>query len=115
MVIQKEGCSDLTVRTAKTFLQRLKGLLFTDSLPEHTGLLLENCNSIHMFGMRYALDIVFVDQNFRICKIVKNLKPWHIAVCLRARHTIELPAGTIEKYQFAIEDQFSSKKNQLFK
>lgn len=104
MVIQKKGCPDLTVRTADTFLQRLRGLLFTDFLPEHTGLLLENCNSIHMFGMRYALDIVFVDQDFRICKIVKNLKPWHIAGCLRARHTIELPAGTIEEYQFYVRE-----------
>lgn len=102
MVIQRKGCPDLTVRTANTFLQRLRGLLFTDSLPEHTGLMLENCNSIHMFGMRYALDIVFVDQDFRICKIVKKLKPWHIARCLKARHTVELPAGTIEEYQFQI-------------
>ena len=102
MVIQKEGCPDLTISTADTFLKRLQGLLFTDSLPEHTGLLLKNCSSIHMFGMRYALDIVFVDKDFRICKIVKNLKPWHIAGCLKARHTIELPVGTIKGYQFQV-------------
>lgn len=100
MIIQKKGCPDLTVRKADTFLQRLRGLLFTDSLPAHTGLLLENCNSIHMFGMRYALDIVFVDKRFRICKLVSHLKPWHMAGCFKARHTIELPAGTIEEYQF---------------
>lgn len=111
MVIQKEGCPDLMIRTANTFLQRLRGLLFTDSLPEHTGLLLENCNSIHMFGMRYALDIIFVDQNFRICKIVKNLKPWHIAGCLKARHTVELPAGTIVEYQFRVGDLIQQPKN----
>lgn len=111
MVIQKKGCPDLIIRTAKTFLQRLKGLLFTDSLPEHTGLLLENCNSIHMFGMRYALDIVFVDKEFRICKLVPNLKPWHIAGCLKARHTVELPAGAIAEYWFRVGDLIQQPKN----
>jgi len=90
---------------AGSFLERLRGLLGTSALELHTGLLLTNCRAVHMFFMRYALDIVYVDADFRIVKIVSDLRPWYISGCCKARHVIELPAGTVETYGWQIGDK----------
>lgn len=87
---------------AGSFLERLRGLLGTQTLAAHTGLLLTDCHAIHMFFMRYALDIVYVDADFRIVKIVSDLRPWHISGCCKARHVIELPAGTVKTLDWRI-------------
>jgi uncharacterized membrane protein (UPF0127 family) len=47
-----------------------------------------------MFFMRFAIDVVFVDKARTIVKIVPNLRPWRIAMALRAKSALELPAGT---------------------
>lgn len=92
----------VTVFIASSFWEKLCGLLGTDSLAAHTGLLLRNCRAIHMFGMRYAIDLVYVDKEYRIAGLVREIQPWHMSFCLRARHTIELPAGTIEELSLQI-------------
>ena len=87
---------------AGSFLERLRGLLGTQTLAAYTGLLLRDCHAIHMFFMRYALDIVYVDADFRIVKSVADLRPWHISGCCKARHVIELPAGTVKTLDWRI-------------
>jgi len=78
---------------AGNFAARLIGLMGKKSLPCGAGLLITKCNSIHMFFMRFAIDAVFVDKAMRVVKIVPGLKPWRVASCSEARHTLELPAG----------------------
>ena len=96
--IHSEGKPDIDIYVADTFMGRLKGLLGTKSLAEHTGLILVNCNSIHMFFMKYPIDVVYVDEDYTIVKLVENLKPGRINLCFKAKHTIEFPVGTINKY-----------------
>ena len=69
---------------ADTLLSRLKGLLGTDSLPAGQGLLIKPCNSVHMIGMKYAIDVVFVDSQFAVLKTVSCLKPYSLAICWQA-------------------------------
>jgi uncharacterized protein len=87
----------LTIFIADTFWTRLKGLLGTTSLGEVQGLLLCNCNSVHMIGMRYALDIVYLDKAGLILKVVENLKPWQISCCLKAQDTLEIKSGMVHR------------------
>lgn len=82
---------------AKNSLARMKGLLFTDCLPTGAGLLLEGTKSIHMFGMRYAIDVLFCDSSGLVLKCVENLAPWRMAACWHSQLTIELPAGTSKR------------------
>jgi len=89
---------NINIVIADTFWERLVGLLSTKKLEPYTGLLLSGCHAIHMFGMRYALDIVYIDEDCNIIKIVENLHPWRISGCHNAIHTIELPVGTIQQY-----------------
>lgn len=79
---------------ATGFFQRLRGLIGKRSLPEGYGLLIAPCNSIHMLFMRFPIDAIFIDKDFRIKKIVANLPTWFgFAFCLEAWAVIEMNAG----------------------
>ncbi len=81
-------------RVAETFVQRAKGLLGTDSLPNGEGLFIRPCNSIHMFGMRYAIDAVFVDRDLKVVAVLHSIKPGRMSrIYGRAHSCLELPAG----------------------
>lgn len=74
---------------------RIIGLMFRKA-PKGDGLLLEPCNSIHTFFMRYALDIVFISKKNEVVKIIRNIKPWRMTfVYFKARKTLEVPAGNL--------------------
>lgn len=90
-------CRD--IRVAGGFVQRMKGLMFRESLADGCGLYIPRCNSIHSFFMRFKIDAVFVDRAFVIVKIIENLMPWRITgFNWGARGVIELPAGTCSRY-----------------
>ncbi|SDF21964.1 DUF192 domain-containing protein [Sporomusa acidovorans] len=83
------------VKVADSFLARLVGLLATSSLPTGAGLLIKPCNSVHTLGMRYPIDVIFVNEAHRVLKIVAGLKSGRMSAQPGARYVIELPAGTI--------------------
>ena len=60
----------LDVEIAKNFFSRLRGLMFRQKLETGRGLLLAPCDGVHMFFMRFAIDVVYLDKNFCIKKIV---------------------------------------------
>jgi uncharacterized protein len=83
---------------AGTFLSRGKGLMFSPPLPDGGGLVIEPCNSIHMFFMRYPLDVIFTDKEGCVVFMYKGIKPWRMGRIVQgARRAIELPEGTIER------------------
>ena len=90
--------NEIEVMLADSFLTRLAGLMFRRKLPPATGLLLVPCNSVHMCFMRFAIDVVYIDKEYSIIKVVKNLKPWlGLSVCSRAWATLEMTAGEAER------------------
>jgi len=97
----------IDLRVADTFWSRLRGLLGTSSMPAGQGLLITPCNSIHMFGMRYALDVVFLDKNLQIIKLLHALSPGKTAYCPGSAHVLELPAGILADSLTKIGDQLS--------
>lgn len=93
------------VRVAKKFLSRLKGLLGTKSLPAGEGLLIVPCNSIHMFGMKYPIDCVFLDDQYKVVGLVENIAPGKMSrVFGQAKQCLELPAGVIASSSTAMGD-----------
>ena len=81
------------VRVASTWLARAVGLLATPRLDDPAGLWIVPFNSVHTCGMRYAIDVVFVDGAGGVLRVVPMLKPWRMAACRGARATLELRAG----------------------
>lgn len=100
----------LEIKVADTFWLRLKGLLVTRQLPVTQGLLLKQCNSIHMFGMLYALDIVYLDKQGFILKLVENLKPFQISCCWKAQDTLEVKSGMIKQAGWKIGEKLKWQK-----
>ncbi|MEL4395172.1 DUF192 domain-containing protein [Shewanella algae] len=89
----------------RSFWQRARGLLGKPPLLEDEGFLFSDCRAIHMFGMRYALDIVFVDGDLKICKLAPNLAPWRMAYCANAEHTLELASGSVGRLELVLGQQ----------
>jgi uncharacterized membrane protein (UPF0127 family) len=69
-------------------------LLGRDSLAAGSALILAPCSSIHTFFMRFPIDVAFVDREGVILRIAADLRPWRIALALRAFAVIEMPGGT---------------------
>ncbi len=60
---------------ADTFLRRLIGLLNRDSISDQEGMLFPKCSAIHTIGMRFPIDVIFMDRSQRIIKILPNFPP----------------------------------------
>jgi uncharacterized membrane protein (UPF0127 family) len=92
---------------ADTPLSRMRGLLGRSELEEGEGLLLRPTNSVHMFFMRFPIDVVFLDRELAVRKIVERLRPWRMAGCRGARAALELPAGTAGRTGITVGERLS--------
>lgn len=70
---------------------RLLGLAHLDHAQVGAGLLIPHCSSVHTFGMRFALDLVFLDGNGRPCSVRRAVPPRRLAWDRRASAVLELP------------------------
>lgn len=99
--IEKRPTGELVageVWAAMAWRERLRGLLGKDSLLDGQGLWLVPCWSVHTFGMRFPIDILFMDKANKVLALHENVSfsrivigPWH------THSTVELKAGTSEK------------------
>lgn len=80
-------------RHAATFRARLGGLLVLPPLQEGEALLLDPCRAVHTFGMRYPIDVVFLDGAGHVLRIVPRLGPGRLAICAGAVRVAELKSG----------------------
>lgn len=76
---------------------RMRGLLGRDGLEPGTGMLIDRTGSVHMFFMRFPLDVVFLDRDRRVVRIVRGLRPWRLAAARKAVAALELPAGAADE------------------
>lgn len=100
-----------SVQVADSFVCRAIGLLGKSHLSSGHSLWIKGsrwmgCNSIHTWFMRFAIDVVFVDQNLKVKAVYKNLPPWRMTIPVRgAQSVFELPAGTLSTIQTEVGDQ----------
>ena len=81
---------------ADGLFKRMKGLLGKKELKPGQGIILKPCNSVHTFFMHFPIDVIFVDKNNTVVKIIPFLAPSSISgVYFSAHRCFELPAGTI--------------------
>ena len=72
------------------------GLMFRSTLPAGEGIAIHPCNSIHMFFMRFPIDVAFVNVEGKVLHICDSIKPWRVSrVVFGAKTAIEMPAGTL--------------------
>lgn len=74
--------------------ERLKGLLGRKDLPKGSAMHIHACSSIHTFCMQFALDLIFLDSDSRVVKVIRHLKPYRIAFGgLKADSVMEMQSG----------------------
>ena len=84
------------VRTASTFLSRFVGMLGTDAIADGEGLWIVPCRSVHTLGMRYPLDVAFLDARGVVVGILEGLPPNRVGRVFRdARGALELRSGIL--------------------
>ena len=89
---------------------RRKGLLGRSGLPAGEGLWIVPCESVHTFGMKFPIDLVYLDRKKKVKKVTSGMAPWRLSACLSAHSVIELASGTIHTTQTRPGDtlEFSS-------
>ena len=93
------------VEVAVTRRDRRKGLLGRAGLDPASALIIAPCFSIHTMFMRFDIDAVFVDEDGRVVKVVRDMTPWRIAVDATAHAVVELPAGTLRDRRLNVGDR----------
>jgi uncharacterized membrane protein (UPF0127 family) len=71
----------------------MRGLLGRDGLEPGSGMLIDRAPSVHMFFMRFPIDVVFLDRDRKVLSVRHELRPWRVAGARGAVAALELPAG----------------------
>ena len=95
---------------ADTSAKRRTGLLKHSKLAPGEGLWIAPCESVHSFGMKFAIDVIYLDRKKRVRKIRKEMVPWRLSACLTAHSVLELPVGAIEASHTQQGDQLEFEK-----
>lgn len=78
------------VPLAETLAARLLGLALLKRGRAGPGLLIPRCRSIHTVGMRFALDLVFLDRHGAVVEHRRDVPPFRLARCPGAASVLEL-------------------------
>ena len=82
----------MDVEIARSRLRRLAGLAFRRA-PPAGGLLIPRCRSVHTFGMRFAIDLVWLGPGGRVVRVDRGVPPRRVRSCRAAIEVLELGAG----------------------
>jgi len=90
---------------ADSFFTRLKGLLGRSGLDAGEGLVIRPCNSIHTMGMKFPIDVAFVDKNDVVVHIIQNIPSGKLKpIIKKAKYVIEARAGEFEDRGLEVGD-----------
>ena len=94
------------VQIADTPRTRRIGLLKHDRLNAGEGLWIYPSQAIHTFGMRFPIDVIFLDRRMRVKRIYQELAPFRLtSVVWSARSVLELPSGSLARTKTAVGDE----------
>lgn len=96
-LVRKKGTGEVLatrVFRADTPWSRMRGLLGRKTLEPGEGLWLVPANSVHTYFMRFPIDVVFLDAECTVLKVISPMPPWRMTLpVLGAKSVLELPAG----------------------
>lgn len=100
------------VELVDTFWRRFRGLMLRRRFPRGKALLFKftkpGRHSVHMWFVRFPIDLVYLDLNFRVVELRVRLKPWRFyRPKATANYLIELPTGTISLSHLKIGHKIS--------
>lgn len=81
----------LAIVPADALRSRLRGLALRRE-PVPFALLIPRCRSVHTFGMRFALDLLWLDGDGLVIRIDRAVPPRRVVSCRGARAVVEVPS-----------------------
>jgi len=85
------------VEKADTSASRNKGLLGRASLPADEALWIVPCPMIHTFFMQFPIDVLFLDTNLTVRRVIEDLRPWRLSPYVFSAHSVlELQGGVLK-------------------
>ncbi len=97
------------VEKAADYQSRSRGLLGRSSMDPSEGLWIVPCPMIHTFFMKFPIDVLFLDKELRVVRVLEDLRPWRLSPwVLRARSVLELAGGSL-KGSVSVGDQLEFK------
>ena len=81
---------------ARGFRERLIGMAWTRQ-PRADAMLLPRCRSVHTFGMRFDLDLYWLDASGEVVRVDLGVRPRRVARCRRAHSVIEVPTSRVSR------------------
>jgi uncharacterized protein len=108
MMLVNESTSGTVASRVELALDRAsrrRGLLGRTWMSPTSAFVLSPCWMIHTAFMKFHIDVVFADGHGRVVQVVRNLRPWRVAMCARASVVIELPAGMAAQRDINVGDR----------
>ena len=88
----------LRVAEARRRKERMAGLAGLATMSDQEALHIPRCRSVHTFGMRFALDLVWLDRSGAVVRVDRDVPPRRLRTCLRARSVVETPEGRADAF-----------------
>ena len=98
------------VAIADTSATRRTGLLKHTGLAPGEGLWIAPTEAVHTFGMKFPIDVLFLDKKRKVLKIRHEMPRSRMSLCLPAHSVLELPSGTAAAMKTAVGDQLEFEK-----
>ena len=95
---------------ADTSRKRNTGLLKHERLEPGEGLWITPCEAVHTIGMKFSIDVLFLDKKRRVVKIRPAMPRWRMAGSFKAHSVLEVPSGTAAATQTVAGDQLELEK-----
>src|SRR5438128_1584542 len=102
------------VRLADSPRSRRIGLLQHQTMQVDEGLWIYPTQAIHTFGMRFPIDVVFLDRNLRVKRVYHRLAPFRLTTFVwGAQSVLELASGSLagtgttvgDELQFSVAEE----------
>jgi hypothetical protein len=88
----------LVVIEAETHRSRRRGLARLDELPGDHALHIPQTPAVHTFGMRFALDLIWLDKDGTAVRVDRDVGPRRMRICPRARSVVETVSGQADAF-----------------
>ena len=92
-----------SLEIAETHRARSRGLLGRDGCDG--ALLIPNTRSVHSFGMRFDIDVAFLDADNIVIRTLTLRRRRVTKIVMRARHVLEAEAGSFHDWELDVGDQ----------
>lgn len=94
------------VGIAATHVGRAIGLLTRGHLKAGEALWIIPSRGVHTWFMRFAIDVVAIDDEGRVIDLVRGMRPWRMRLPRAGGASVlELPAGTLDRAATQLGDQ----------